>query len=163
VEVIQGNMIEINIPGWGDMEIENIVLDLNGTIATDGRIPLEVKEKIGSLADQVKIYILTVDTQGTANEETKDMNIELIKITEEDSNQGKFEFLKTLDLERTVAVGNGNNDQLILKEAGLGIAVLGEEGLSVSVIKNADIVVKDISDALDLFLKPKRLIATLRE
>jgi len=156
-------MIEINIPGWGDMEIENIVLDLNGTIATDGRIPPEVKEKIGSLAVQVKIYILTADTQGTADEETKDMNIELIKITEEDSNQGKFEFLKTLDLERTVAVGNGNNDQLILKEAGLGIAVLGEEGLSASVIKNADIVVKDISDALDLFLKPKRLIATLRE
>jgi soluble P-type ATPase len=163
VGVIQGYMIEIRIPGWGDMEIENIVLDLNGTIATDGRIPPEVKEKIGSLADQVKIHILTADTQGTANEETKDMNIELIKIKEEDSNQGKFEFLKTLDLERTIAVGNGNNDQLILKEAGLGIAVLGEEGLSASVIKNADIVVKNVSDALDLFLKPKRLIATLRE
>jgi len=145
------------------MEIENIVLDLNGTIATDGRIPSEVKEKIGSLADKVKIYILTADTQGMANEETKNMNVELVKIIEEDSNQGKFEFFKTLDLERTVAVGNGNNDQMILKEAGLGIAVLGEEGLSVSVIKNADIVVKDISDALDLFLKPKRLIATLRE
>jgi len=163
VEVIQGYMIEIRIPGWGDMEIENIVLDLNGTIATDGRIPSEVKEKIGSLADKVKIYILTADTQGMANEETKNMNVELVKIIEEDSNQGKFEFFKTLDLERTVAVGNGNNDQMILKEAGLGIAVLGEEGLSVSVIKNADIVVKDISDALDLFLKPKRLIATLRE
>jgi soluble P-type ATPase len=163
VGVIQGYMIEIRIPGWGDMEIENIVLDLNGTIATDGRIPPEVKEKIGSLADRVKIYILTADTQGVANEETKDMNIELIKIIEEDSNQGKFEFLKTLDLERTIAVGNGNNDQLILKEASLGIAVLGEEGLSASVIKNADIVVKNVSDALDLFLKPKRLIATLRE
>ena len=156
-------MIRIDIPGWGNMEIENIVLDLNGTIATDGRIPPEVKEKIGSLADKVKIYILTADTQGMANEETKNMNVELVKIIEEDSNQGKFEFLKTLDLERTVAVGNGSNDQLILKEAGLGIAVLGEEGLSVSVIKNADIVVKNISDALDIFLKQKRLIATLRE
>jgi len=156
-------MIEINIPAWGDMEIENVVLDLNGTIATDGRIPPEVKEKIGSLAVQVKIYILTADTQGTADEETKDMNIELIKITEEDSNQGKFEFLKTLDLEKTVAVGNGNNDQLVLKEAALGIAVLGDEGVSVSAIKSADIVVKNISNALDLFLKPKRLIATLRE
>jgi len=30
-------------------------------------------------------------------------------------------------------------------------------------MKNADIVVKNIYDALDLFLKPKRLIATLRE
>lgn len=155
--VLQGYMVEISIPGWGDMEIENIVLDLNGTIATDGRIPPDVKGKIGSLADQVKIYILTADTQGMANEDAKDMNIEVIKIIEEDSNQGKFDF------EKTVAVGNGNNDQLVLKEAGLGIAVLGDEGLSVSVIKNADVVVKNVSDALDLFLKPKRLIATLRK
>jgi hypothetical protein len=28
-------MITVKIPGWGNMEIENIVLDLNGTIATD--------------------------------------------------------------------------------------------------------------------------------
>jgi soluble P-type ATPase len=50
-----------------------------------------------------------------------------------------------------------------LKEAGLGIAVLGDEGMSVSAMKNADIVVKSIFDALDLFLKPKRLLATLSE
>jgi soluble P-type ATPase len=71
--------------------------------------------------------------------------------------------LESLDPTRTVAIGNGNNDHLILKEAALGIAVLGEEGMSVLAMKDADIVVKDISNALDLFLKPKRLIATLRE
>jgi soluble P-type ATPase len=60
-------------------------------------------------------------------------------------------------------IGNGSNDQLILKEAGLAIAVLGDEGVSVSAMKHADVLVKSISDALDLFLKPKRLIATLKE
>jgi soluble P-type ATPase len=30
-------------------------------------------------------------------------------------------------------------------------------------MKNADLVVKDVFDAMDLLLKPKRLIATLRE
>jgi len=155
--------MRIDIPGWGDFDIENIVIDLNGTVATDGRVPLEVKEKINSLSDQAKIYILTADTQGTANEETLGMNAELIKIPEEDSKQGKFDFLKTLDLEVTVAIGNGSNDQLILKEAALGIAILGDEGVSVSAIKNADLVVKNIHDVLDLFLRPKRLIATLRE
>jgi len=155
--------MRIDIPGWGNIDIENIVIDLNGTVATDGRVPLEVKEKINFLSDQAKIYILTADTQGTANEEILGMNAELIKIPEEDSKQGKFDFLKTLNLEATVAIGNGNNDQLILKEAALGIAVLGDEGVSVSAIKTADIVVKNIQNALDLFLKPKRLIATLRE
>ncbi|HUL37541.1 MAG TPA: hypothetical protein VLW47_07635 [Thermodesulfobacteriota bacterium] len=154
---------KIEIPGWGNMDIENIVIDLNGTIATDGRIPLDVKEKMKPLTKIGKIYILTADTQGTANEEASGMNVELIKIPEESSKNGKVEFLKTLDLELTVAIGNGNNDQLILKEAALGIAVLGDEGVSVSAMKSADIVVKSIHDALDLLLKPKRLIATLKE
>jgi soluble P-type ATPase len=44
--------------------------------------------------------------------------------------------LESLDPTKTVAIGNGNNDHLILKEAALGIAVLGDEGLAVSSMKN---------------------------
>ncbi len=156
-------MISTNIPGWGNMDVENLVLDLNGTIATDGRIPPETKEKINSLAEKLKVYIVTADTQGTAAEETRDINAALVSIGEENSRKGKLEFLKTLHPETTVAIGNGNNDDLILKEAGLGIAVLGDEGMSVSAMKNAELVVRNITDALDLLLKPKRLTATLRE
>ncbi len=61
-----------------------------------------------------------------------------------------------------MAVGNGNNDRSMLKERALGIVVLGEKGLSLAAMKDADLMVKDISDALDLLLKPKRLIAALR-
>ena len=156
-------MIGIDIPGWGNIEIENIVLDLNGTIATDGKIPSEVKEKINSLSKKTKIYILTADTQGTASVEISDMEVELVKVSEKDSAEVKLRVLESLDPTSTVAIGNGSNDHLILKEAALGIAVLGDEGISASAMKNADIIVKNISDALDLFLKPKRLIATLRE
>ncbi len=155
--------MKIDISGWGNFDIENIVIDLNGTIATNGKVPLDVKEKINSLSGQAKIYILTADTQGTADKEISGMSAELIKVSGEDSKQGKLDFLKALDLEATVTIGNGSNDQLILKEAALGIAVLGDEGVSVSAIKSADIVVKNIQNAFDLLLKPKRLIATLRE
>ncbi len=155
--------MKIEIPGWGSVDIENIVIDLNGTIATGGRVSRKVKEKINSLSDQTTIYILTADTQGTANEEVLGMKAELIKVPEEDSKRGKLDFLKTLTLDVTVAIGNGSNDQLILKEAALGIAILGDEGVSVSAIKSADIVVRNIQNALDLFLEPKKLIATLRE
>jgi len=158
-----GQMINIEIPGWENFSIENIVLDLNGTIATDGKISAEVKERIKSLSQKIKVYILTADTQGTASEEGKDIGIELVKIPAEDSKNKKFEFLKNLNLERTIAIGNGNNDQLILREAALGIAVMGDEGLSSLAMKNADILVKNVLDALDLLLKPKRLIATLME
>ncbi len=156
-------MINIDIPGWGNMEIENLVLDLNGTLATDGKIPPEVKKKISALAGRIRIYLLTVDTQGTATEESREMKVELITVEGEDSKEGKFNFLKSLDLEKTVALGNGNNDELILKEAALGVAILGDEGISVTALKQADVMVKNVSDALDLLLKPKRLIATLRE
>jgi soluble P-type ATPase len=156
-------MISIDIPGWGTMEIENLILDLNGTLATDGKILPEAKKKINSLSGQVKIFVLTADTQGTATEETRELRAELIKIEGKDSKEGKLRFLKTLDLEKSIVIGNGGNDQLVLKEAGLSIAILGDEGISVTAMKNADILVKTISDALDLLLKPKRLIATLRE
>jgi soluble P-type ATPase len=156
-------MITMDIPGWGNMDIENILIDLNGTLATDGKIPTGVKEKINHLSHKAKIYIVTADTQGTASEESSGMDVELVKVSEEDSTEVKFRVLEPLDPRKTVVIGNGNNDQLILKEAALGIAVLGDEGVSVSALKNADIVVKSISDALNLFLKPKRLLATLRE
>lgn len=156
-------MITLDIPGWGNMDVKNIFLDLNGTLAVDGKIPTEVREKINALADRVNLYILTADTQGTADEEMRGLKAKLIKMPPEGSKNGKFAFMKDLEIEKTVAVGNGNNDQLILKEAGLGIAVLGDEGVSVSALKNADIVVKSILDALDLFLKPRRLFATLTE
>ena len=156
-------MIKIDIPGWGAMEIDNIVLDMNGTIATDGRILPELKEKINSLSEKIKFYTLTVDTYQTADEEIQDINMELVKVIGKDSQKEKMKFLKILNLEKTVAIGNGNSDQVILKEAGLGIVVLGDEGMSISAMKQADLMVKSISDALDLFLKPKRLIATLRQ
>jgi soluble P-type ATPase len=157
------DMITIDIPGWGNMDIENILLDLNGTLAIDGKIRTEARGKINALSDRVTVYILTADTQGTADEEMRDLKARLIKLPGEGSKNGKFEFIRDLEIEKTVVVGNGNNDQLILKEAALGIAVLGDEGMSVSAMQNADIVVKSIFDALDLFLKPKRLLATLRE
>jgi len=156
-------MISMDIPGWGNLEVENVVIDLNGTLATDGKVPSEVKKKISSLAGHAKIYVLTADTQGTATEEIQGMKVELIKIEGKESKEGKFNFLKTLNLDKTVAIGNGSNDQLILREAGLGIAVLGDEGISVTALRQADVMVKDISDALDLLLKPNRLTATLRE
>jgi len=159
----EGEMISINIPGWGGMDIENMVIDLNGTLAIDGKIPQEVKERIVKLSEMAKLYILTSDTHGTALEECRDLRVKLVIIEGQESEKGKFEFIKSLNLEKTVAIGNGNNDKIILKEAALGIAVLGEEGLSVSAVKNADIMVKNIFDALDLFLKPKRLIATMCE
>lgn len=156
-------MISIKIPGWGNLEVENMVFDLNGTLAEDGALIPGVKEKIDLLSEKVRIYILTADVHGSAGAILREVKAEWIRVAGEDSKRGKREFLQTLRPEATVVVGNGNNDQFILKDCALGIAVLGKEGLSLAAMKEADLAVKDISDAVDLLLKPKRLIATLRE
>ncbi len=155
-------MISIEIPGWGTLEIENVVFDLNGTLARDGELISGVKEKIELLSQMTRIYILTADIHESAESILQGVKAEWVRVTGEDSKSGKRNFLQTLKPEATVAVGNGNNDQSMLKECALGIVVLGEEGLSLAAMKDADLMVRDISDALELLLKPKRLIATLR-
>jgi soluble P-type ATPase len=46
--------------------------------------------------------------------------------------------------------------------ADLSIAVINEEGMCAKLLSHADVFTLSVIDALDLFLKPDRLRATLR-
>ncbi len=50
----------------------------------------------------------------------------------------------------------------MLKEACIGIAVLGDEGLSSACLLASDLIVKDVLDLFELLAVPQRIIATLR-
>ncbi len=154
----------IEIPGLGNLEANYLVLDLNGTLGIDGQLSLDVEKRLKQLAKIFeKIYVLTADTHGTAKQVFKDLPIQVYTLSSPNTTAEKQEFIKKLGSERCVAIGNGTNDALMLREAALGICVLGPEGTAISALLNADIVVRDIKDALDLFLRPKRLVATLRK
>jgi P-type E1-E2 ATPase len=75
----------------------------------------------------------------------------------------KAELVRRLGSDSTVAIGNGANDAQMLKEAAIGIAVVGPEGASAATVQQADVVTRSIVDALDLLLNPRRLVATLRQ
>ena len=63
-------MIELQIPGWGHLEIQNLVLDFNGTLATDGTLIEGVAQQLCRLHEQgVNIYVITADTNGTVRKE----------------------------------------------------------------------------------------------
>jgi soluble P-type ATPase len=156
-------MLLMEIPGKGKYAIEFLALDMNGTLATDGRISATVRDKINLLAKRLKVYILTADTRGDAQERLGRANAELVKINAEDGTQQKKQFVCTIGASKTIAVGNGYNDHLMVQEAALGIAVIGREGATRETIGNADVVVNEIEDALDLILKPLRHQATLRK
>ena len=78
-------MIKTQIPGWGELAIENLILDFNGTIAKDGRVMDGVKELLEKIHDQgVTIYIVTADTNGTVMEECAKLPVE-VKIFDSDT------------------------------------------------------------------------------
>ena len=79
-----------------------------------------------------------------------------------DQARAKAARVEEIGAERTVAIGNGRNDRLMLARAALGIAVVLGEGAASEAIRAADVVCTSILDALDLLTHPQRLIAVLR-
>lgn len=156
-------MIEIEIPGRKSLQLENLVLDLNGTIAVDGEIDIQLIDRLKELAKSLKLYIITAGTHGKLSQLKDTLGIDIHKIEPAKEAEQKQTLIRDLGVDKTVAIGNGANDKLMLKDAAIGIAVMGAEGASIDTILSGDLMVKDAKDALDLLLKPKRLIATLRK
>jgi soluble P-type ATPase len=155
-------MIRLDVPGTGTCEFENIVLDLNGTLSVDGKIHPKAKDKINLLARRAKIYVLTADTRGRADQTLGKLNLEIILLSGDNTCQEKVEFVRAIGSNRTVAIGNGYNDHLMVKEAALGLCIIGREGAFAETVKNADVIFPDVVDALDFLLRPLRSKATLR-
>lgn len=156
-------MMRINIPGRDVLEIHHLVLDMNGTLSLDGKLLEGVSERIEALRSKLEILIVTADTQGTAQQIAAGLGVQLHKIDAARQPEQKLAFIKQLGSQVSAAIGNGANDALMLKEAALGICIVGPEGAASEAISACDVVVSDINSALDLLLKPKRLIATLRK
>lgn len=143
--------------------MKHIVLDFNGTMACDGILIPGVEERLNKLAEQVDVHIMTADTFGLCRSACSGIKGSVRIMTAEIGAPEKEKFVESLGPENVVAVGNGTNDNLMLKRAALGIVIIGPEGTSLKSLQAADVVVRDINDGLDMLLNPKRLIATLRE
>jgi len=159
----EGDMLNINIPGCKNFNVEKIVFDLNGTIACDGKLIEGIKEGINSLAEKFDIYILTADTFGTAEKLLKELKAELVVVDNCDCSKFKADFVEKLGRKRVIAVGNGNNDAQMLKNAELGIAVIGPEGTAKRALLGAELISRDINDVIEIISNPERLKATLRK
>ena len=156
-------MVSIDIPGKGKMNIENLVLDFNGTIAYDGNIKNGIREKIQRVHEKgINIYILTADTYHQAAEQCKDMPVTLEIFDVDNAALSKREIVNNIDSKLTMTIGNGNNDVEMFEESILSVAVIGDEGCAVKAIFAADIITNNIDDAIDLLLNPHRIKATLR-
>lgn len=156
-------MIHLSIPGNADtLHLEFVVMDYNGTLAKDGDLLPGVREKLKELSALLELHIITADTFGRVQSELEGMPCKYIILPPDRQDLAKAEYVQALGPERTVCIGNGRNDCEMLKMAALGIGVIQEEGAALWALMAADVVCRSFTDAADLLLQPKRLIATLR-
>ncbi|MEW6179270.1 MAG: ATPase P [Chloroflexota bacterium] len=156
-------MIEIIIPGRGELKLNHLVCDVNGTLALDGRLIDGVGRSLSTLKDRLTIHLITADTHGRQQMIDQQLNLTARRLEGGNQAEQKAAFVRSLGAHQVVAIGQGSNDAAMLAEAGLGICVMSREGVSTAALQAADIVVPDILSALELLEKPLRLIATLRE
>jgi len=155
-------MLEVDIPGFGLVQLEHLVSDFTGTLSVDGKLLFGVKDRLNRIAKFLTIHILTADTFGKARAQLKGVNGEIRILKGKNHDIQKAIYVKKLGARTVVALGNGNNDRRMLKAAKVGIAVSEGEGCSVDAMMAANIHVRSARDGLDLLLNPKRCKATLR-
>jgi len=155
-------MIEFNVPGHGDIQIEHLVLDYNGTLATDGHLLPDVSSFLLKISKLLSIHIITADTHGSVKEQLGKFPFEINILGTENQEVQKQAYIESLGTSTVIAIGNGLNDRLMLRDAEIGISVVNHEGAAMKTAMEADIICFSIIDALELVIFPKRMVATLR-
>ncbi len=159
--------IEVDLPCGKFYNITTLILDLNGTLTVDGKWSEGVEQRLLELTEILDIHILSADTNQTMDtllapfRGNKGITIKHLESGKGDIQ--KLTYLNKLGCENTAAIGNGCNDAFMLKDAAIGICIVGKEGASTKTLLASDVVFHNVCDALDIFLKPNRMIATLRK
>jgi len=159
--------IHIEIPGFGRLELTALLTDYTGTLTCGGRLAEGVKERLAALSELVEIHVLTSDTFGTARHELAGLPVRLLLLEGCDHDVQKARYLRDhFPPRHVVALGNGNNDRLMLQAVkeggGLAIAVDAGEGCAVEALRHAHLLIRGAAPALELLKDPRRLKAILR-
>ena len=155
-------MLKIEIPEFKVINTEHLVLDFNGTIAIDGLFIEGVIGQLVQISANLQVHVLTADTFHTVQNELRGLPITIKILVSAEQDKQKLQYVKNLGSDNVIAIGNGKNDVLMLKEAALSIGIIQAEGAFSQVLNCTQIVCTSITDALSLLINPKRLLATLR-
>jgi P-type E1-E2 ATPase len=156
-------MIELEIPGRGNLQLHHLVLDVNGTLAVDGVLLDGITKRISILRDRLEVHLVTADTHGHQAAIDRQLNLQAVCIRPGNEVEQKAAFVQHLGAGTVAAIGQGANDAGMLKAAILGICVLSPESTAVEALLAADLATPNIFSALELFEKPLRIVASLRK
>jgi P-type E1-E2 ATPase len=152
-------VLVVRVPEGPTLELEHLLLDVNGTLTDRGELVEGVSERLQKLRETLRLHLASGDTFGTLEHVAQELDLTPQRVTR---GAEKAEILRALGAERCAVVGNGANDVPALETAALGIAVIGPEGASGAAVGAADVVCRSIEEALDLLLDARALAATLR-
>jgi soluble P-type ATPase len=142
-------MIKIEIPGYAEFQFHHLVLDVNGTIAKDGKLLEGVADLLKELRAKLDIHLITADTHGSQQEIDRLLDLTAVLIPSQNQVKAKLDYIEGLGADKVFAVGNGANDARMLERC-------------TETLLKAKVVVPDVGAALELLLYPNRLAATLR-
>ncbi len=164
--------ISIDIPGSGTFLIKTVVSDYTGTHSCNGKLVEGVRDRLTRLAELVDLVILTSDSFRTAEGQLSGISLHLRKLQDEKlggdepDDEQKKRIVAEYSPKHVAALGNGNNDRLMLKSVkeagGLAIAVDNGEGCAIDALLSANLFIVGSVNAIDLLLEPTRCKATLR-
>jgi P-type E1-E2 ATPase len=151
--------LSFDIPGSGPLDLDYLVLDVNGTLTDRATLIEGVEERISRLREALSVRLLSADTFGNLDAIAEHLGLQADRISRGEEKRG---YLERLGADGCAAIGNGANDEAMLRAARLGIAVVGPEGTSTATVQAADLICGSIVDALDLLLNEGGLASTLR-
>jgi P-type E1-E2 ATPase len=120
-------LLSFDIPGSGPLQLEYLVLDVNGTLTDRGILIEGVEEPLRRLRDALEVRLLSADTFGNLDAIAKKLGLRADRISR---GEEKRSYLEGLGSDRCAPIGNGANDAAMLSVARLGIAVVGAEALA---------------------------------
>ncbi len=112
-------MILLQRPGQDPLEIEFIMLNFEGTLATDGRVHPKAKDKINLLSKRARIFIFTTGEKESVSAVLRNVKAEVVYLREGDVSREKRDLLQQLGPRRTVAMGSGMSDIEMIQNSGL--------------------------------------------
>ncbi|MFH2144318.1 MAG: hypothetical protein ABIJ97_17960 [Bacteroidota bacterium] len=148
------------VPEVGEIEIKTLVFDLNGTISNHGKVIDGVVERMNKLKKSgFRLIMITSDQRGLGENTAESLGIEYFHAA---TSADKEKIILALDPMTIAAFGNARVDIGMFHHARVSIACIEGEGIHTEIFKFADILVKSINDALDLFLDHDSFISTMK-
>jgi soluble P-type ATPase len=152
--------VRVGIPGAQSLALDYLLLDVNGTLTNRGMLIPGVAERLASLGALLDVRLLTADTYRNLDQTQALLGGVVAQRVR--NGQDKAAIAEDLGPGRCAAIGNGANDEPMLRRVALAIAVLGPEGAASGTLLAARLVCPSIVVALDLLADSTALAATLR-